>query len=87
MSPSFAPDKVKLLKASTTIIPNRAIIITLVMRSKPFCKPVEQMKSEAVREFAERLKAKKVYCVEKHETVVSSAEIDWILREMTEGEQ
>ena len=40
----MAPPMVKLLIASTTMITNRAIIMTFVTRSRPFCRPREQTK-------------------------------------------
>ncbi len=41
-SPSFAPGMKKLCTASATMMASNAIIMTLVTRSSPFCKPMTQ---------------------------------------------
>lgn len=46
----------------------------------------KQIKAEAIKEFAQRLKAEKAYSTERHENIVPVAVIDWIVKEMTEGE-
>ena len=39
-------------------------------------------KSEAIKEFAERLKKAKQYSLERHENIVPVAVVDWIVKEM-----
>ena len=46
---------------------------------------IKRLKSEAIKEFAERLKKAKQYSLERHENIVPVAVIDWIVKEMTEG--
>jgi hypothetical protein len=48
----------------------------------PKYKTEAQIKAEAYKEFAERLKKGKQYSVERHENIVPVAVIDWILKEM-----
>ena len=43
---------------------------------------VETAKAEAIKEFAERLKGAKQYSIERHENIVPTAVIDWIVKEM-----
>ena len=40
------------------------------------------VKTEAYKEFAERLKGAKQYSIERHENIVPVAVIDWILKEL-----
>ena len=44
LRPSFAPGMNRLLTASATMITSRAIIMTLVTRSRPFCRPLAHTK-------------------------------------------
>ena len=41
-----------------------------------------QIRAEAIKEFAERLKGAKQYSIERHENIVPVAVIDWIVKEM-----
>ena len=42
----------------------------------------KNIKAEAYKEFAERLKGAKQYSIERHENIVPVAVIDWILKEL-----
>lgn len=45
-------------------------------------KMYSEIKSEAIKEFAARLKKAKQYSLERHENIVHVAVIDWIVKEM-----
>ena len=45
----------------------------------------KQCYKAGIKDFAERLKDKKVYSTERHENIVPVAVIDWTVKEMTEG--
>jgi predicted nuclease with TOPRIM domain len=45
-------------------------------------KMYSEIKSEAIKEFTERLKKAKQYSIERHENIVPVAVIDWLVKEM-----
>lgn len=52
------------------------VLIKEVQKSKA------ELRAEAIKEFAERLKKAKQYSLERHENIVPVAVVDWIVKEM-----